>query len=94
MKEKLLKAVRAKHAAIMEEALVNIEVYEKAVGIGEHPDIVESVEAQVDKYVHALEMVEGVDKILAIDKSFVIDVTVDDFEPPTYENTVTGTTRY
>lgn len=64
MKKKLLSAVRAKHAAIMEEALVNIEVYEKAVGIGEHPDLVEAVEAQVDKYVHALEMVEGVDKIL------------------------------
>lgn len=64
MKEKLLKAVKAKHQAIMEEALVNIEVYENSVGIGEHPDIVESVEAQVDKYVHALEMVEGVDKIL------------------------------
>jgi len=51
----------------MQEALVNIEVYDNAVGIGEHPDIVEAVEAQVDKYVHALEMVEGVDKILAID---------------------------
>ena len=85
MKEKLLRAVRAKHAAIMEEALVNIEVYEKAVGIGEHPDIVESVEAQVDKYVHALEMVEGVDKILAETK---------EIPPATYENTATGTMRY
>ena len=64
MKKKLLKAVKLKHQAVMQEALVNIEVYENSVGIGEHPDIVESVEAQVDKYVHALEMVEGVDKIL------------------------------
>ena len=64
MKEKLLKAVKAKHMAVMEEALVNIEVYENSVGIGEHPDIVSAVEEQVDKYVHALEMVEGVDKIL------------------------------
>lgn len=85
MKEKLLRAVRAKHAAVIEEALVNIEVYEKAVGIGEHPDIVEAVEAQVDKYVHALEMVEGVDKILAKTKQT---------PPATYENTATGTTRY
>ena len=46
------------------EALVNIEVYENSVGIGEHPDLVEAVEAQVDKYVHALEMVEGVNGIL------------------------------
>ena len=64
MKEKLLKAVKSKHQAVMEEALVNIEVYENSVGIGEHPDIVSAVEEQVDKYVHALEMVEGVDKIL------------------------------
>ncbi len=64
MKEKLLRAVRAKHQAKMEEALVNIEVYEHSVGIGEHPDLVEAVEAQVDKYVHALEMVEGVNMML------------------------------
>lgn len=67
IKDKLLKAVRSKHAAVMEEALVNIEVYEKAVGIGEHPDLVAAVEQQVDKYVHALEMVEGIDKILTED---------------------------
>jgi hypothetical protein len=65
MREKLLKAVKAKHRAAMEEALINIEVYEKSVGIGEHPDLVAAVESQVDKYVHALEMVEGVDRILA-----------------------------
>jgi hypothetical protein len=65
MRDKLLKAVRAKHAAMMAEALVNIEVYDNSVGIGEHPDLVQAVEAQVDRYVHALEMVEGVDKILA-----------------------------
>ena len=64
MKEKLLRAVRAKHQAIMEEALVNIEVYDHSVGIGEHPDLVQAVESQVDKYVHALEMVEGVNSIL------------------------------
>ena len=64
MKEKLLRAVRAKHQAIMEEALVNIEVYDHSVGIGEHPDLVQAVESQVDKYVHALEMVEGVNSML------------------------------
>ena len=68
MKEKLLRAVRAKHQAKMEEALVNIEVYENSVGIGEYPDIVEAVEAQVDKYVHALEMVEGVNMMLKEDE--------------------------
>ena len=91
MKEKLLRAVRAKHAAVMEEALVNIDVYEKAVGIGEHPDLVGAVEEQVDRYVHALEMVEGVDKILAFES--IGEITVDvDF--PEYENTAVGKTRY
>ncbi len=64
MREQLLKAVRSKHQAKMEEALVNIDIYERSVGIGEHPDLVEAVETQVDKYVHALEMVEGVNMLL------------------------------
>jgi len=64
MREQLLRAVRSKHQAKMEEALVNIDVYERSVGIGEHPDLVEAVETQVDKYVHALEMVEGVNILL------------------------------
>ena len=68
MKDRLLRVVRAKHQALMEEALINIEVYEKSVGIGEHPDLVQAVESQVDKYVHALEMVEGVNSMLGDDE--------------------------
>ena len=64
MKEMLLRAVLLKNQAKMEEALSNIEVYEHSVGIGEHPDLVEAVETQVEKYVHALEMVDGVNSIL------------------------------
>ncbi len=64
MKDKILKAIQSKHAAAMAEALVNIEVYENAVGIGEHPDIVAAVEAQVEIYVHSQEIVEGIDHIL------------------------------
>ena len=64
MKNVLLRAVRAKHEAKMAEALANISVYDHSVGIGEHPDLVEAVESQVDKYVHALEMVEGCNMIL------------------------------
>ena len=64
MKEKLLRAVRAKHQAAMEEAMVNIEVYDHSVGIGEHPDLVQAVESQVDKYVHALEMVDAINSML------------------------------
>lgn len=64
MKEMLLRAVRLKNQAKMEEALANIEVYQHSVGIGEHPDLVEAVETQVEKYVHALEMVDAVNSIL------------------------------
>ena len=64
MKEMLLRAVRLKNQAKMEEALANIEVYQHSVGIGEHPDLVEAVETQVEKYAHALEMVDAVNSIL------------------------------
>ena len=64
MKEMLLRAVRLKNQAKMEEALANIEVYQHSVGIGEHPDLVEAVETQVEKYVHALEIVDAVNSIL------------------------------
>lgn len=65
MRDRILKAIRKKHAAIMEEAIVNIDVYEKAVGIGEHPDLVSAVEEQVEKYAHSQEIVEAVDHILS-----------------------------
>ena len=48
MKVKLLKAVKSKHQAVMEEALVNIEVYENSVGIGEHPQHIDEADKLVD----------------------------------------------
>ena len=64
MRDKLLKALRLKHEALMETALVNIEVYENAVGIGEHPEIIEAVESQVKQYVESAEIVDGIDRII------------------------------
>jgi len=64
MRDKLLQALRLKHEALMETALVNIEVYENAVGIGEHPDIIEAVESQVKQYVESAEIVDGIDRII------------------------------
>ena len=66
MRDKLLKALRLKHEAVMETALVNIEVYENAVGIGEHPDLIEAVESQVKLYVESAEIVDGIDRILGV----------------------------
>jgi hypothetical protein len=64
LRDKILITVQKKHAALMDEALVNIDVYENSVGIGEHSDIVEAVEAQVEKYVHSQEIVDAIDHIL------------------------------
>jgi len=65
MRNKILSAIQQKHRAKMEEALVNIDIYENAVGIGEHPDLVGAVEEQVEKYVHSQEIVTAIDEILS-----------------------------
>ena len=64
MKERILHALIKKHEAIMEESIINIDTYQNAVGIGEHPDIVEAVETQVKKYSEAKEMVDSITDIL------------------------------
>ena len=65
MKEQLKRAARMHAEGELERAKTNVMVYmNQSVGIGEHPDLVQAVESQVDKYVHALEMVEGVNSIL------------------------------
>ena len=65
MKVQLLESVRKKHEAEMMAALCNISVYlEHSVGIGEHPDLVESVETQVARWKEAEEMISAVDKLL------------------------------
>ena len=66
-RERMLFAIRSYAEGQLERHRMNIEVYlENPSGIGEHPDLVQAVEAQVDKYVHALEMVEGCDKLWGI----------------------------
>jgi len=54
---KILENLIDKYNAEMRAACLNIDVYGKsAVGIGEHPDIVEAVESQVKRYSEAKEM--------------------------------------
>ena len=64
MKRDILLAIQKKHEAMMGTALVNINVYERAVGIGEHHDIIEAVESQVKQYVESREIVDGCISIL------------------------------
>lgn len=50
MKDQLLKAVQMHAEGELERAKTNIMVYlDKSVGIGEHSDIVEAIQAELDK---------------------------------------------
>jgi hypothetical protein len=64
MKQELLEAVKAKHEAKALEARVNINVYERSVGIGEHPDLVGAVEDQVKTYAESMEIIDAVTELL------------------------------
>ena len=61
----LLEALIKKLEGQIAVAKANVDVYIKgAAGIGEHPDIVESIETQIDK------IAEAEDKIEAINNHF------------------------
>ena len=62
MKEQLIKAARMHAEGELERAITNIMVYmNQSVGIGEHSDIVEAIQEELDKMAAAndrLEMLE------------------------------------
>ena len=61
----LLYALMMQYQADIEKAKANIKVYlENPAGIGEHADIVSSVDSQVEIIAHAE------DKLMVIDKHF------------------------
>ena len=54
LKEQLVKAARMHAEGELERAKTNIMVYmHQSVGIGEHPDIVEAVQTELDKMASA-----------------------------------------
>ena len=54
----LLEALIKKLEGEVAVAIANIRVYERmAAGIGEHPDIVEAIETQVEKFANAEEKI-------------------------------------
>lgn len=59
-----LGVLSAKYQAEMDAALVNIQVYENSVGIGEHPDIVSAVEEQVKRFAEAKELFDAINAIV------------------------------
>ena len=57
----LLKALIAKLQGEVEVAKANIQVYlHNSAGIGEHPDIVEAMEVQIEKIANAEEKIETI----------------------------------
>ena len=57
----LFKALVAKLEGEIEVSKANIKVYERnPVGIGEHIDIVETIEKEVEKIAHAHDKIEAI----------------------------------
>ena len=63
MKEQLIKAARMHAEGELERAKTNVMVYmNNTTGIGEHPDIVEAIQGELDKMAHATDRIEMLDK--------------------------------
>tara|TARA_B100000579_G_scaffold125117_1_gene100826 strand:+ start:324 stop:539 length:216 start_codon:yes stop_codon:yes gene_type:complete len=66
MKKQIVQALILKYEGVIAEAKMNIDIYlEKPAGIGEHPEILESIDLQVNK------IAEAEDKISTLQKHFV-----------------------
>ena len=65
MKDQILKALRMKYQGAIEEAKANIEIYlTNSVGIGEHPDIIQAIDSQMEV------IAEAEDKIVVLESHF------------------------
>ena len=63
MKKQIINALVKKYEGEIAEAKANIEIYlHNPAGIGEHPDIVESIELQVAKIAEAEDKIEVLNK--------------------------------
>ena len=64
-RESLLKALQSQYKGEMDMAMANITVYQNnPAGIGEHPDIAQALDTQVEKYANAKEKFEAVQDLL------------------------------
>tara|TARA_R100000734_G_C3312726_1_gene103841 strand:+ start:1598 stop:1807 length:210 start_codon:yes stop_codon:yes gene_type:complete len=63
MKHQLIKAARMHAEGDLERAKTNVMVYmEQSVGIGEHSDIVEAIQEELDKMAAADDRIEMLEK--------------------------------
>ena len=66
LKEQLVKAARMHAEGELERAKTNIMVYmNQSVGIGEHSDIVEAIQEELDKMASATDRIEMLEKYFA-----------------------------
>lgn len=72
MKEQFVKAARMHAEGELERAKTNIMVYmNQSVGIGEHSDIVEAIQDELDKMASANDRIEMLDKyFIQVDISY------------------------
>ena len=67
MKESILKALRLKYEGQIAEAKANIDIYlSNPVGIGEHPEVLEAIDTQVNK------IAEAEDRLMVLDGHFTV----------------------
>ena len=65
MKESILKALLLKYEGQIAEAKANIDIYlSNPVGIGEHPEVLEAIDTQVNK------IAEAEDRLMVLDGHF------------------------
>jgi hypothetical protein len=65
LKEQMIKAARLHAEAELELHKTNIEVYmQKVVGIGEHSDIIETIQKELDAMAAAHDRLEMINKYL------------------------------
>jgi len=63
MKKQLIKAARMHAEGELERAKTNVMVYmNNSTGIGEHPDIVEAIQGELDKMAAANDRIEMLEK--------------------------------
>ena len=69
MKELMIKALRKKYEAVIEEAKATAEVYlQRPVGIGEHPQFIEELDKLMSK------IAEAEDKLTVVNQRFDEDI--------------------
>ena len=69
IRESMIKALRKKYEAVIEEAKATAEVYlHRPVGIGEHPHFIEELDKLMGK------IAEAEDKLTVVNQRFDLDI--------------------